>query len=166
MDTLTLTPHIAEPSVYQRINDLLDDSEIIELSKERHLLGFPSKAKIAMINIKRRVRNITKNRKYSELVAVTTDLIQIIGSSANIKAPLQSAYRILGSLQISSYNPPIVDLELFKRSISQSFYSSRNWSSLYRICVIKEHSRISANLKSDAEKAAAQLLLKYFAQLA
>lgn len=32
--------------------------------------------------------------------------------------------------------------------------------------MIKEHSRISANLKSDAEKAAAQLLLKYFAQLA
>lgn len=126
IDALTILPEVPIPSIYQRISDLLDDAEIIELSKNRYFLGFPSKAKAALIRIQRWGRNVLMNRKYMNYIKATTDLIQVASTSAGLPVPSGSMPEILRNILASPYNPPLIDLDYFRvkicRSVSPSHF--------------------------------------------
>jgi len=120
IDTLTMSPKIPIPSIYQRISDLLEEAEIIELSRDRYLLGIPSKAKTALINIKKWKRTVLANRKYKNYVGVAADLIQIAGDSVGVSVPVTDLSENLMNLLTSTYNPPLIDLDYFRVRICKA----------------------------------------------
>jgi len=114
IDVLTMLPGVSIPSIYDRINELLNEAEIIELSKDRYLLGIPSKAKIALQRIKLGISNISRNKKYKSYIGAASDLIQIAGASHGVPIPSKSVYEVLKNIQASPYNPPLIDLDYFR----------------------------------------------------
>jgi hypothetical protein len=118
IDTLTLLMPSRNISIHQRVNDMLDDSEIVELSKNRYLLGIPSNVKIAMKKIKKGISKILTNEKYSSQIAAATDLIQILDSSARIPVSSAAIQDVLKSIQLSPYNPPLIDMDYFRFRIA------------------------------------------------
>ena len=111
LETLTLFPKVTIPSIYQRISDLLNEAEIVELSKNRYLLGIPSKVKVALIKIKKWKRNVLTDGKYMNYIKAAMDLIQIATDSIGLSVPVKTASKLLSDLLISKYNPPIIDLD-------------------------------------------------------
>lgn len=120
IDALTIYPGSSGCSISQRVMDLLDDAEIVELSRNRHLLGFPSKVKIAMKNIKKWTAKILTKRKTKSQLSAATDLIQTVSSSAGVEIPLAETLEIIKSIQMSPYSPPIINLNQFRENISSS----------------------------------------------
>ncbi len=121
MDTIAILPQPSEPFIYQRINDLLDSAEIIELSKTRYYLGIPSKAKAAVIRIRKHVRRILEDKRYSGQIGAATDLVQTAGSLGGFSVPTRQMYEILKNIQMVSYSPPIIDLDFFRAKIAREF---------------------------------------------
>jgi len=119
IDTLTPCLNARNISIHQRVLGLLDEVEIIELSKNRYLLGIPSKAKIAIKKIKKGVSELLANKKYSGQIAAATDLIQILCSSKGVSIPSTNVYELLKSVQMSPYNPPLIDLDYFRFRIAR-----------------------------------------------
>lgn len=126
IDAITLLPKVSHPSIYQRVTNLIDNAEIIELSRNRYFLGIPSKAKIAMIKIRRCIGKILANRRYANQITAATDLIQTVVSTPEVSIPLKSAYEILKNIQISPYNPPLIDLSYFRFKIAKRFDKNMN----------------------------------------
>ena len=120
LSSLTIIPEVTIPSIYQRICDFLDEAEIIELSRNRYLLGIPSKAKVALIRAQRWVRNFLTKQNYKDYIRVATDLIQIASTSTKFDAPITVMSEILKNLLTSTYNPPLIDLDYFRVKICKS----------------------------------------------
>lgn len=121
IETFTLRPQINVPSIYERVNDLLETAELIELSRSRYFLGIPAKVKIAIAMIRRYVRKILANREYSKRLKAATDFIQAAGSLAGISIPSTNAFESLRSILMSSYNPPLTDLTYFRYVVANAF---------------------------------------------
>ncbi|MDF2953056.1 MAG: hypothetical protein OD816_000301 [Thermodesulfobacterium sp.] len=114
IETFTIFPNISITSIYHRISDFLDEAEIIELSKNRHLLGIPSKAKIALMKMKKGIRHFFSEKKYKKYIGITTELLQIVGTLEGVRIPNIEYFRELYS---SEYNPPLVDLDYYRVQI-------------------------------------------------
>ena len=123
IDTLTPCLDARNIRIRQRVLGLLDEVEILELSKNRYLLGIPSKAKVAMKKIKKGVREILANKEYSGQIVAATDLIQILGSSKGVPIPSTNVYELLKSIQMPPYNPPLIDLDYFRFRIARETHS-------------------------------------------
>ncbi|MCJ7631292.1 hypothetical protein MUP77_02655 [Candidatus Bathyarchaeota archaeon] len=124
IDALTMLPKVNSPAISERVDDLLQSAEIIELSRDRHLLGIPSKIKIAMKRIRKRVKRILRDERLSKELSAATDLIQIIGANASLlkmgaSLPSGEVCRILNALQKSEYNPPLINLDRFRMQIAK-----------------------------------------------
>ena len=114
IETFATYPNISIPSIYHKISDFLDEAEIIELSKNRYLLGIPSKAKTALIKMKKGIRHFPSGKKYEKYISIATELTQIVGFLEGIKIPNIDYFRELYS---SEYNPPLVDLDYYRVQI-------------------------------------------------
>jgi len=117
IETFTIFPNISIPSIYHKISDFLDEAEIIELSKNRHLLGIPSKAKIKLIEMKKGIRHFfseKKYEKYKKYIGITREFLQIVGTTEGVRIPNIEYFRELYS---SEYNPPLVDLDYYRVQI-------------------------------------------------
>lgn len=124
IDALMLLPTRTNSFISKRVSDLLDEAETIELSKDRYLLGIPSKTKIALKRIKKTVATMLQNPKYSSQITAATDLIQTAISSSGIPIPAVEVYEILKSMQISAYSPPLIDLDNFRYKIMKKLHCS------------------------------------------
>ena len=122
IDTLTMLPDVRETAVHQRVLDLLDEAEFMELSRQRYLLGLPSKARIAMMKIRKRIKEILVDKKYSQKIAATQDMIHLLSSYTGYQIPLPNVSEILASFNVYSYNPPLVDLDYFRFSIAKKWH--------------------------------------------
>lgn len=109
LDAFTLVPKVVNSSVQNRVFELLDDAEMIELSRSRHLLGVPGMARSALINTKRRVRNVLENRKYFGYIKAATDLVRVASVSLGIPLTLPDPSLLEGIIS-KGYNPPLIDL--------------------------------------------------------
>jgi hypothetical protein len=90
--------------------DLLDDSAIISLSKERYYFGVPSKAKIAMIRTRQKIREILtvpRNRKY---LVMAGKFGNIATKQINVELPDFDAQNE------PSFSPPFLPLDEMKPS--------------------------------------------------
>lgn len=114
IETFATYPNISIPSIYHKISDFLDEAEIIELSKNRYLLGIPSKAKTALIKMKKGIRHFFSEKKYEKYIGAATELTQIVGITEGIKIPNIDYFRELYS---SEYNPPLVYLDYHRVQI-------------------------------------------------
>jgi hypothetical protein len=123
IDTFTIIPSISNPSIYGKISDFLDESKIIELSENRHLLGIPSKTKIALIKIKKCIRHLCLDKRYKKYIQPTSEIIQTMGSTEGIPFPNIAK---LKELCFSEYNPPLVDLDYYRVQIC-SKVNSKSW---------------------------------------
>jgi hypothetical protein len=122
IDTLTPRLDARNIRIRQRVFNILDEVEIQELSKNRHLLGIPSKAEVAMKKIKKCVREISA--KYSEQITAATDLIRILASLKGVQVPTTSVYELLKTIEMSPYNPPLIDLDYFRFRIARETHSA------------------------------------------
>lgn len=118
IETFTIFPTIPKPSIYHRISDFLDEATIIELSRNRNLLGIPSKTKISLINIRKGVRHFLLEKKYQKYIQLAMDFIQILKVIPDIKIPNIDYFRELYSLE---YNPPLINLDYYRMKISKKF---------------------------------------------
>lgn len=123
IDTLALLLPSRNICINQKVNDLLDDAEILELSKNRYLLGIPGSAKIAIKRIRKGIREILANKKYSRQIAAATDLIQIVGSSTIGPIPSADIQEVLRSIQLSPYSPPLIDMDYYRFMIVRETHS-------------------------------------------
>lgn len=114
IETFAISPNISIPSIYHKISDFLDEAEIIELSKNRYLLGISSKAKTALIKMKKGIRHFFSEKKYEKYIGVVTELTQIVETTEGIKIPSIDFFKGLYS---SEYNPPLVDLDYYRVQI-------------------------------------------------
>lgn len=114
IETFTVFPNISIPSIYHKISDFLDEAEIIELSKNRYLLGIPSKAKKALIKMKKGIRHFFSEKKYEKYIGAAMELTQIVGTTEGLKIPNIDYFRELYS---SEYNPPLVNLDYYRVQI-------------------------------------------------
>jgi hypothetical protein len=112
--TLRMLPHACEISVQERVARLLDDAEMIELMRNRHFLGIPSKIKLAVKRIHNSIDKILANRKYKNQICAAVDMVQTAVSPSGVRIPLSDVFEILRNLSASSFNPPIVDLNSFR----------------------------------------------------
>ena len=124
INTLMLCPTKTNSFISKRVSSLLEEAEIIELSKDRYLLGIPSKTKIAMKKIKKRVATVLENPRYSGQLNAATDLIKTVSSSSGISMTTVDVYEILKNLQISSYSPPLINLDTFRYKIMRKLNCS------------------------------------------
>jgi hypothetical protein len=113
IESFSIYPTISIPSIYSKLSDFLDETEIIEISKNRYLLGIPGRAKAAFLKIKKEIRQFLGNKKYEKYIGKSSELIQIIGSSQGIKIPNVNFKDFFPS----EYNPPLVDLDNYRRLV-------------------------------------------------
>lgn len=111
---VTLRPRLVEPSIFERVNDLLNSAEIMELSRSRYLLGIPGKSKAMLARIRHSIEKLLRKKEHLEKLRAVTDLIQTAGRPIGISLATKGAFDILQHLQKSSYNPPLTSLEEFR----------------------------------------------------
>lgn len=90
------------------LKDLLDDSAVIDLSKTRYFLGIPSKAKIALIRTRQKIREILAVPRYRKYLAMASKLGNIATKQANIELPEIDAQRE------NAFSPPFISLDEMK----------------------------------------------------
>ena len=118
IDTFTLFPKSIKPSIFERIADFLNEAEIIELSKRRHLLGIPGKAKVDLIKIRKYFKRLLLKREYKGIIHSATELIQILGLAGGVKIPnIDYFVEYFKDLYSGQYNPPLVDLDYHRVQI-------------------------------------------------
>lgn len=113
IDALAFAPNNKIP-IYHRVNDLLDDAKIVELSENRFLLGIPSKVTIAILRIRKNVREILAKKKYINELSAAQQLVRIARPPDHVSVVLDSMRELIGSFQASTYNPPLVNLDLLR----------------------------------------------------
>jgi hypothetical protein len=69
------------------LKDLLDDSKIISLSESRFLLGIPSKAEIALIRIRQKVKEILSSHRNRQYLSMARRVGNIPAKLYNIDIP-------------------------------------------------------------------------------
>jgi hypothetical protein len=88
--------------------ELLEDSIMLSLSRERFLLGIPSKAQLALMTIRRKTKetlSISNNRKY---LSVAQKLGNIATKNFGLEIPELSIEND------TDFAPPLFDLEKYK----------------------------------------------------
>ena len=127
IDTISLRPSNCAPSIYERIDELLQRDEILRLSNSRYYLGIPGKSKAALLNMKLRIRSILTSKKYTSELKSACDIIQVIeGATTGIPIPFSSSLELINKLQISAYNPPLINLNSAKMEITKNVYGESN----------------------------------------
>ena len=110
IETFVVYPGASTPSIYERISDFLDEAAVLELSKSRYMLGIPSKARMAMIEIGKRARHLKTEHDKQKWIRVVSELIQVAGRNYGVNFPKIDALET----SFSTYNPPLVDLDYYR----------------------------------------------------
>jgi len=115
----------AEPSIYVRINDLLDEADMIHYSQQRFLLGIGSKSMHAITYLKKWGRDFIAGGKANKLFEVARDVVSLSTSSTGQPVTLPNISNLLSGYN-PEYNPPVIDLdgyriEIFERISPNSF---------------------------------------------
>ena len=102
------------PSVYHRAMDFLDESEIIKLSSERHLLGIPSKSKLVLPVLRKKIRN-TSIERYKDIISIFLYPIKLVYKEYDIEKILDPLTNIFGELlTFNEYSPPLLNLDKYR----------------------------------------------------
>jgi len=169
IQSLTIIPEVTVPSLYDRISDLLDEAEIVELSRSRYLLGIPDKVKIGAIEIRNWVRKALANEKHNYFIKVATDIIHMAGKYTGVLIPSENAYEILKSIHVSpsrGYNPPMIDLDPFRAKICKSMWPRGYSNFVFPDGVQKgEHTRWHLGLPREKVKRYRRLATRRLAHL-
>jgi len=105
-----------------RINDLLDEAELIKISKKRHSLGIPqisTELRLRWLKTKSWYRKTLRKRKFGRLLRLSNETISYIAGFPgkeiqNLMTPL---------LDWHSYRPPLVDIQPY---LSRNFPRKRS----------------------------------------
>lgn len=112
VSTLTYTARTPGISMIERIEDLLDEGEIVEMSKRRHSLGVPrinTELHIAWLKTKLRYRKLLRKRKYRRFLRFSKEIIRYISKHTGREIPKFE----VPFFDEDSYRPPVVDVEGF-----------------------------------------------------
>lgn len=92
-------------SFSKRINEILNDSEIMENSKNRHLLGIPSKCKNAFVHLKNFKSKVVERPEYSNILKRGEQIINVGFRASQIPISIPK----LG-VNFSDFIPPLFDI--------------------------------------------------------
>jgi len=90
------------------LRDLLDDSKMISLSESRYLLGIPGKFEIAIIRIRRKLRDILSQPRNRRNLALAAKLGNLATKQVNMELPE------IGVEYAKTFSPPLVSLDEVK----------------------------------------------------
>jgi hypothetical protein len=109
--------------MYQRINDLLDESSISYLSQQKYVMGLPGKVKGAILRFRKRIRSIRRDPVYKDILSFSSDSMKFFGKTL----PQYGDVVTMGGELLSKfanpnpkYNPPLVDLDRFRIEFSKT----------------------------------------------
>lgn len=105
-------PKLADFSMLDRIEDLLDEAEIVEISRKRYSLGMPridTSLQLAWLKSKLWYRKIMRKRKYKKFLRLSKEIINYIPKLLGKEIPgLEIPF-----FDKESYRPPCVDVNAF-----------------------------------------------------
>lgn len=109
---------LSRKSVKNRIRDMFDEAEIIEISRDKCRLGLYDKFKLLIARIKKRTRNfLISNSDYSTLINGAMDITTHLTN-----VPLNRIdYKNLARLYVKGYNPPIICLDELRHKICKEY---------------------------------------------
>lgn len=119
--TFTYVPEIDSVSMNDRIDDLLDEAEMVEISKTRHSLGVPrinTELRLAWLRTKLWYRSVLQKREYRKFLDLSSEIIRYISKYMGKEIPkLDIAF-----FDTYSYRPPLIDLKpILVKGLSEKY---------------------------------------------
>jgi hypothetical protein len=114
---IVLRPQVAIPSIYERINDILDDALILSYSRQRYLLGVPGKIKATLLSLEKRGKDKLISRKYAKILDISREMVKVGSFLTGTPLSLPDISRLFPELVSFKYNPPLVDLDYYRVQI-------------------------------------------------
>ncbi|MGB7061041.1 MAG: hypothetical protein WBF13_01650 [Candidatus Zixiibacteriota bacterium] len=103
--TTSLTiPKVADRKLLRMFDDLVEDVTFQELSRERYLLGFPTRLKRSLTNIKRCARDILDKKPFQGVFDLSS---KIVHAATSVPVPDSEFAK---SLLNQKYLPPVVSI--------------------------------------------------------
>ena len=110
---LTYVPESIGPEIYQRVNDMLDEANMIHLSQQKHMMEIPGKLKAALLGFRKGIRNIRRDPIHKDKFNFTSDLVRFSGQLVSFIEPgTAAAYQWLESY---FQNLPTLDRNTIRR---------------------------------------------------
>ena len=118
---------VTRPDIYQRTNDILDDSEIKYYAQQRSLIGLRSMTSEALLNIKKWVRTVRRDPRYKKMFGFAAETLNLVGQLPSIPEVDITSNAIGKILSIFAnplpgFDPPLVDLDEYRIQIATRAY--------------------------------------------
>lgn len=114
---VVLRPQVVIPSVYERINDILEDAMILSYSRQRYLLGVPGRIKATLASLKKWGKDKLISRKYATILDIGRETVKVGSLLTGTSLPLPDVSKLIQELLQFKYNPPLVDLDYYRVQI-------------------------------------------------
>lgn len=102
ISSIKLIADTLNPSIEERIADLLYEAEYLEISHMRHLLGIPSYINKGILKTKKLMSNLIRKKKYKNIIQSSISSINLV-SNLNIKGIIDPTL----NKYLYDYSPPL-----------------------------------------------------------